>query len=125
MRATRRIDSTGIAHPWDACDNDCRRFGTNASLGLALRQCGNLCDGAAQDIDSAGRMLSTSALAYLDSCEIIVRVNAAQQVVDSVTICAGGAHDFGSVTEALAWMYDRRAGDESRIMGDLLCEAGA
>lgn len=107
MRATRRIDSTGIAHPWDACDNDYRRYGTNDSLGLALTQCGRLSDGAAQDIDGVGRALSLAAMAYMDSCEIIVRVNAARQAVDSVTICAGGAHDFATATDALGWMHDQ------------------
>ena len=119
MKATRRIDSTGIAHPWDASDNDYRRFGTNDSLGLALTQCGRLGDGTAQDIDGVGRALSLAAMAYLDSCEIIVRVNAAQQVVDSVTICAGGAHDFATATDALEWMHDQ---GRSRVMAQ---EVGA
>ena len=107
MKATRRIDSTGIAHAWDASDNDYRHYGTNDSLGLALLRCGSLDEGAAQDIDGVGRALTLAAMAYLDSCELIVRVNVAQQAVENVTVVSGGVHDFATATDALAWMHDK------------------
>ena len=107
MRATRQIDSSGIAHAWDAVSNDYRQFSTNDSLSLALLRCGSLDEGAAQDIDGVGRALTLAAMAYLVSCELIVRVNVARQAVGSVTVVSGGVHDFATATDALAWMHDK------------------